>query len=56
MTATNDDILEALNKLVAIQTPKATLPVIPQHHVYHDGVEVEYNETLKTWKPKIKQV
>lgn len=53
MTATNDDILTALNKLIDLQTPK-TQVIEFSHSITHDNVEVELNKEDGLYYPKQK--
>lgn len=53
MVATNDDIVNAINELKSKLTPIEKIDnTPPSRTVYHNGVEVEYNELNGKWYPK----
>lgn len=54
MTATNDDILTALNKLIELQKPKENILSEPSISVSHDGIEVSLNKEDGLYYPKEK--
>ena len=51
MVATNDDILNALNKLIELQTPKITPISEFKRTILHDGVIVELDKESGKYNP-----